>query len=76
MRDQFKFYINIKIYIIECFVTSIIKDIPAMFGLENLLDEKDIYPKLHREMFGRHMSGIFLLLGFHLWPLIASLSSC
>ena len=27
-----------------------------MFGLKNQLDEKDIYPCLHREMFGRHMS--------------------
>ena len=27
-----------------------------MFGLENLLDEKDMYPYLHLKMFGRHMS--------------------
>ena len=36
---------------------------PAIFGLENLPDEKDIYPYLHRKMFGRHIS----FLGFHLW---------
>ena len=39
-----------------------------MFGMENLLDEKDMYPYLHREMFGRHMSRYicrtFILLGF------------
>ena len=33
-----------------------------MFGLENLCDEKDMYPHLHREMFGRHIS----FYGFHL----------
>ena len=34
---------------------------PAIFGLENLPDEKDIYPYLHRKMFSRHIS---FLLGF------------
>ena len=29
-----------------------------MFGLKNLLDEKDMYSNLHRVMFGRHMSDI------------------
>ena len=30
-----------------------------MFGLENLFDEKDMYPFLHREMFGRHLWDIY-----------------
>ena len=38
------------------------------FGLENLIDEKDMYPYLHREMFGRHMTRdicrTYILLGF------------
>ena len=31
-----------------------------MYGLENLLDEKDINPYLHRKMFDRHMSDIYV----------------
>ena len=27
-----------------------------MFSLENLFDEKDMYPYLHCEMFGQHLS--------------------
>ena len=28
--------------------------------LENLFDEKEMYPYHHREMFGRHMSDIYV----------------
>ena len=56
----------------QYYATSIIKNIPAMFGLENLLDEKDIYPYHHRKMLGRHMSDIYLHLCTHYFPILCS----
>ena len=53
------FFYNIVLYLIEYFATSTNKNIPAKFGLENLLDEKDIFPYLHREMFGGHGANIY-----------------
>ena len=48
--------VDLSLHILQHRSTEI--NIPAMFGLENLLDEKDMYTCLHRKMFGRHMTDI------------------
>ena len=54
--------VDLSLHILQHRSTEI--NIPAMFGLEDLLDEKDMYPCLHQLMFGRHISDITFF-GFH-----------